>query len=62
MSQHRKENLLEISNHTRNNRGIDDPIVRGDFNKDIQLIEMQSFFTKLGLQDTHSKCNHIITK
>jgi len=52
--------LTEISNYVSKNEDIDDFIVAGDFNQYIQSKEIQSFFNRLGLQDIHSKQNHII--
>ena len=53
-SQCRKEILKETQKHVEDNQDIDNTILTGDFNQDIASNEVH-FFTKLGLQDLHSK-------
>ena len=56
---YRKEIFKEIKNYIRNNESINDIIIAGDYNQNINGKEVQKFHEDIGVKEIHVKINNI---
>ena len=60
--EYRKEIFKEIKQYVNQKEDIDDIIIAGDLNQNVNANEIRQFFTDLGVDDVHSRINRIENK
>ena len=55
----RKETLIQIKQYIQQNNDIDDIIIVGDLNENVNSNEIKKFFNEIGVEDIHSRINNI---
>lgn len=60
--EYRKEIFKEIKQYVNQKEDIDDIIIAGDLNQNVNANEIRQFFTDLGVDDVHSRINSIEKK
>jgi len=58
VNSHRKEMINHLSNYIQKNEMVDDIIIVGDWNQNINSEKIQDFYIKHGLFDVHSYINN----
>ena len=58
-TEYRKEIFKQIKQHVNKQHDIDDLIIAGDLNQNINANEIKKFFSDIGVEDVHSVINNI---
>ena len=62
INEYRKEIFQQIKQYLENDNTINDIIIAGNFNQNINSNEIKKFFAEIGVENVHSRINNIIVE